>query len=149
MTIRSMATGLLVLAGVVLVLPVGAAMAQPSDSNIFLDAPGLLPKKPKAGLPDVKAQPLAWPRLDPGAVLCRSEDDLRRLVARRSGQVVDAPVDCQVVRQPTGISIVQRVGPGTVEVRTNDPAAGGLGWTDAWLPDRAPIRATSASSAIR
>jgi hypothetical protein len=64
------------------------AAAQPSDSNISFSAPGLLPKKPPPGLPEVKAQPLAWPRLDPGAVLCRSEADLDRLADRRRGEAV-------------------------------------------------------------
>jgi hypothetical protein len=116
-----------------------------SDSNIKLDAPGLLLKKPKPGLPDVKAQPLAWPRLDPGAVLCRSEADLARLAARRSGEAVDGPVDCQIIRAATAISIVQRKGPGRAEVRTSDPRADGVtGWTDAWLPEKAPSGVTSA-----
>lgn len=121
------------------------ADAQPrNDSNISLDAPGLLVRKPKPGPPDVKAQPLAWPRLDPGAVLCRSEADLGRLAQRRSGQIVDGPVDCQIVRAPSGITIVQRKGAGQTEVRMTGPQAGS-GWTDAWLPDKAPGGATAAA----
>ena len=124
-----------------------AAHAQrppPDDSNVLLNAPGLLIKKPKPGLPDVKAQPLAWPRLDPGAVLCRTEADLDRLAQRRRGEAVDGGVDCQIVRTATAISIVQRKGPGKVEVRTTDPrAAGASGWTDAWLPDKAPVTAAT------
>jgi hypothetical protein len=122
----------------------GDAAAQGSDSNIFLDAPGLLVKKPKPGPPDVKAQPLAWPRLDAGAVLCRSEGDLLRLADRRRGDPVDGPVDCQVLRAATAITIVQRKGPGRTEIQTNDPRAGGAGWTDAWLPEKAPTSRASA-----
>ncbi len=108
--------------------------------------PGLLIKKPKPGLPDVKSQPQAWPRLDPGAVLCRSEADLNRLAQRRSGEVVDGPVDCQIIRTPTAITIVQRAAPGRTEVRTSDAQASGSGWTDAWLPEKAPRGATSAAT---
>ena len=122
------------------------AGAQPSNSDVSFDAGGLLPKKPKPGLPDVKAQPLAWPRLDPGAVMCRTEADLEKLAARRSGETVDGSIDCQIIRAATAISIVQRKGPGKSEVKTSDPKAGNVtGWTDAWLPDKAPSGATSAS----
>jgi hypothetical protein len=129
-----------------LALAVPAAAQPPNDSNIFLDAPGLLPKKPKAGLPDVKAQPLAWPRLDPGAVLCRTESDLEKLGARRRGESVDGPIDCQIIRAATAISIVQRKGPGMAEVKLSNPGAtADSGWTDAWLPDKGKVGATSVS----
>jgi hypothetical protein len=144
---RSSALQLTVAAVAALLLPL-AAVAQesksnevpilPDNSNVRLDAHGLLAKKPAAGLPDVRAQPQAWPRLDRGSVLCRSAADLSRLAARRHGEPVDGAVDCQVIRNPTGIAIVQRQGPGMTEVRTTNPAAGGTGWTDAWLPDRPP-----------
>ena len=130
------------------VMSVGPAQAQPSNlpSNVFLDAPGLLMKKPKAGAPEVKGPPVIWPRLDPGAVFCRSADDLRRLAARRGGEDVTGPVDCQTIRAPIGITILQREGPGLVQVQTTDPRAGGVGWTDAWLPSKEP---TSRAAAAR
>ena len=106
------------------------------DSNISFQAPGLLIKKPPPGPPEVKGQPQAWPRLDPGSVLCRSEADLNRLGLRRAGETVNGPIDCQIVRAATGIAIVQRKGPGKTEVTTGDPKASG--WTDAWLPEKAP-----------
>jgi hypothetical protein len=120
------------------------AKAQPSNSDISFDPGALAVKKPRAGLPDVKAQPLAWPRLDPGAVLCRTEADLEKLAARRSGQAVNGSIDCQIIRAATAISILQRQGPGKVEVKISDSSANGAsGWTDAWLPDKAPFSATS------
>jgi hypothetical protein len=130
-----------------LITPAGAQPpAPPTDSNIKFDAPGFLVKKPTPGLPDVKAQPLAWPRLDPGAVLCRTEEDLERLGARRRGETVDGPIDCQIIRAATAVSIVQRRGPGRSEVRASDPRAAGMtGWTDAWLPDKGKVGATSVS----
>lgn len=132
------------LGGLVVAMPVHA---QPSnDSNILLNAPGFLIKKPKPGLPDVKAQPQAWPRLDPGAVLCRTESDLDRLADRRRGEPVNAPIDCQIVRTTTAISIVQRNGPGKTEIKGSDlKGVSVAGWTDAWLPDKAPAGTTSAA----
>jgi hypothetical protein len=124
--------------------PCGIAAGQPSDSNISFQS-GLVAKGPKPGLPDVKPQPQAWPRLDPGAVLCRTEDDLDRLAARRRGELVTGPVDCQLIRDPTAISIVHRKGPGKTEVAITDKKVGGSGWTDVWLPEKAPAGARSAA----
>ena len=113
----------------------------PNDSNISLSAPGLLIKKPRPGLPEVKPQPLAWPRLDAGSVMCRSEEDLNRLARRRGGDTVEGQADCQIVRAPTPVTIIQRKGPGRTEVKASGPQTG---WTDAWLPEKAPSGPTAA-----
>ena len=123
----------------------GAQTRPPDNSNISLSAPGLLIKKPKPGAPDVKPQPLAWPRLDAGSVTCRTEDDLNRLSRRRAGEPSDEPVVCQIVRAPTAITIVQRNGPSRTEVKVNGLPNAATVWTDAWLPEKAPGGATSAS----
>jgi hypothetical protein len=136
----ALAAGLAVLAAAA---PAGA-QAPANNSNVSFQS-SLLRKKAAPGMPDVKAQPLAWPRLDAGAVLCRSQADLNRLAQRRTGQAVDGPVDCQVIRTATPITIVQRNGPGQTEVKPSGAQPMDSGWTDAWLPDKAPITATSAS----
>ncbi|PPQ30168.1 hypothetical protein CCS01_19940 [Rhodopila globiformis] len=111
--------------------------AQPSSgSNVTFDAPGLIIRKSRPMLPEVKAKPQAWPRLDAGAVLCQTEDDLDRLAARRRGDPVAGPIACQILQGVTPVAILQRKGSGKTEVRTIDPMAGGLGWTDAWLAER-------------
>ena len=117
-----------------LLAPAGA-MAQ-----VIVDAPGFTPKKPEARLPDVKSAPLAWPRLDPGAVLCRTEGDLERLAARRQGEERAGPANCLPVNGPTAVTILQRRGPGRTQVRLTD-AANVVGWTDVWLPEKAPTTA--------
>ncbi len=125
---------LLLLASVSLVPP---ALAQNLNDNVIFDAPGILTKKPKPGLPDVKASPLAWPRLDPGAALCRAADDLTRLAANRAHTEGAGRADCQTIRVPTAIQIVQREGAGRTQVRlTDQPSV--VGWTDVWLPEKAP-----------
>ncbi len=118
------------------------------DGNVKFQS-SLLIKKPKAGLPDVKAQPLAWPRLDPGAVLCRTEDDLEHLAMRRRGETIDGSIDCQVIKNPTAISIVQRQGPGRTEVKISAAPTADSGWTDVWLPDKAPVLPGGNRSAAR
>ena len=129
-----------------LVIATGALAQQPppSDSNIKFSAPGLLPKKPPPGLPEARGPLQAWPRLDPGAVLCRTEDDLERLAARHRGEPVNGTIGCQIMRAATPITVIQRKSPGKTEVRTNNPDAGGSGWTDVWLPERAPPGTSSA-----
>lgn len=113
-------------------LPASGVRAQ----KISLDAPGLLVKKPKPGPPPVKAAPPPWPRLETGAVLCGNPADLARLAANHAGQAGGGPVDCQVVTQPTPITIVRREGPGSTEVRVD--ASGATGWTNVWLPHNPP-----------
>ena len=116
-----------------LVLPIVPALAQ----NVILDAPGLLEKKGKKGLPDVKAAPQAWPRLDPGSALCRTSEDLTRLAANRAHSEGGGPADCQIIQIATAVKIVQRAGLGHTEVRLTDrPTI--TGWTDVWLPEKAP-----------
>ena len=118
-----------------IVTPVGA---QPdSNSNVTFQS-GILIRKPQAGPPAVRRQNLAWPRLDAGAVLCRTEEDLARLARRRAGDAVDGAVDCQIVQTATAIAILRRKGPGQTEVQPSDPKGATAGWTDAWLPEKAP-----------
>jgi hypothetical protein len=104
-------------------------------------APGVRVVEPPPPLAN-PPRPDTWPRLDPGAVLCRTQEDL----ARRSTAVAtraaggEAPLmtgDCQIVSSRTGIEVLRRAGPGRTEVRLTNPA-GRTGWTDAWLPERAP-----------
>jgi hypothetical protein len=125
--------GLLVF-GATLLGPV--ALAQ----HVVLDAPGLTGDK-KAPPPPVRAQPAVWPRLDPGAVFCRTEDDLDRHAANVTARVSGGssqPADCRIIALPTGIQIVSRQGLGRTQVRLKTPGSE-TGWTDAWLPDKAPV----------
>ncbi len=124
---------LLALCLVALVAAATPVLAQ----NVLLDAPGLLGTKAKPKAPDVKAAPQAWPRLDPGSALCRSEADLGRLAANRAHTEGGGPADCQIIQIPTAVQIVQRQGPGRTEVRLTDRASV-TGWTDVWLPEKAP-----------
>jgi hypothetical protein len=117
-----------------LTLAAGAASAQ-----VILDAPGFVTKKADPRLPDVKPAPLAWPRLDPGAPICRTEADVARLAARRQGENPGAPADCRAVSVPTAVTILQRKGPGLTQVRVTE-ASQVVGWTDVWLPEKAPVR---------
>ena len=108
--------------------------------RVIFDAPGITGQKKTDQLPTVRPQPTVWPRLDPGAVLCRTEDDLDRhasnLTARVGGGGTIA-ADCRIIGQPIGIQILSRQGLGRTEVRLSTPD-GAIGWTDAWLPERAP-----------
>jgi hypothetical protein len=121
----------LVLAGCLLLPPSGWA-----QDKVLLDAPAFTKQKPKPGPPDVRAPAQAWPRLDPGSALCRTEDDLARLSANRRGEA-GGPADCRIVSAPTAIEILQRKSPGRTEVRVSGRDSA-IGWTDVWLPERPP-----------
>ena len=124
-------------------LVAGAAVAIVPSSpaqHVILDAPGLLGGKKAPDPPPPRAQPTVWPRLDPGAVLCRTADDLDRhaanMTARVSGGETQA-ADCRIIALPTGIQILSREGLGRTQVKLSAPG-NATGWTDAWLPDKAP-----------
>jgi hypothetical protein len=116
-----------------------SAVPTASAQHVVLDAPGLLGGKKAPTPPPPRAQTV-WPRLDPGAVLCRTIDDLDRHAANMTARVGGGDTlaaDCQIIGQPTGIQILSRQGLGRTQVKisgTGDVS----GWTDAWLPDRAP-----------
>ncbi len=122
-------------------LALGATLLGPAAlaQHVILDAPGLTGDK-KAPPPPPRAQPTVWPRLDPGAVLCRTEDDLDRHAANMTARVsggTSMPADCHIIGLPTGIQIISREGLGRTQVKLKTPG-NETGWTYAWLPEKAP-----------
>jgi len=117
-----------------------AAAAPALAQHVILDAPGLVEKKRAPEPPAPRNTATIWPRLDPGSVLCATADDLDRhaanMVARVNGGE-SLRADCRLIAQPTAIDIVSRQGLGRTEVKLKGPN-GATGWTDAWLPDKAP-----------
>jgi len=104
---------------------------------------GFMPgKKAPVVLPTLKADPEVWPRLETGAILCRTKDDLlehlRAVDARRDGTGgALEPAGCVKMRAKTGVNIVSRAGLGRTQVALRDDPKQ-TGWTDAYLPDRNP-----------
>lgn len=112
------------------------ASSHPALAQVIWDMPNVVVKKPNFDRSVVTPRVDAWPRLDPGSVLCKTEADLLRLAASRRGVPGERP-NCQVIHAPTAIAIVRRAGLGRTEVSVTDQT-GVDGWTDAWLPERAP-----------
>ena len=112
------------------------ALGQPASAQVIWDMPNVVEKKPKFDNTPVRPRVDVWPRLDPGAVLCKSEADLSLLAASRRGEAVDRP-NCRLIQAPTAVQIDRRVGPGRTHVLLTGQD-GQDGWTDAWLPDRIP-----------
>jgi hypothetical protein len=117
-------------------LVLGLVSSQPAVAQVIWDIPNIVVPKPKFDNSTVKPRADAWPRLDPGAVICKTEADLLRLAASRRGEPVDRP-NCQLIRSPTPIQIEHRDGPGRTQVAVTGQQ-GQDGWTDAWLPEIAP-----------
>lgn len=97
-------------------------------------------KKP-APLPEVKMAPEPWPRLDPGAVFCRTAEDLRLHLAAvsarldgSSGRYAEAP-GCRVIRTRTPVAVLSRESPAHTQVQIA-AAPPETGWTDAFLPEK-------------
>lgn len=112
------------------------ALSSPVGAQVIWNMPNVIVPQPKFDKSEVKTRPDVWPRLDQGTVICKTEGDLLRLAASRRGQIVEQP-NCQLIRTPTPIQIVKRVGPGRTQVSLTDQN-GAEGWTDAWLPEKAP-----------
>ncbi len=112
------------------------AFSSPAGAQVIWNMPNVVIPPPKIDRSEVKARPDAWPRLDRGSAICKTEEDLLRLAASRRGEQV-APPNCQIIRAATAIQIVKRNGPGRTQVSITDQP-GAEGWTDAWLPEKAP-----------
>jgi hypothetical protein len=111
-------------------------VSQPALAQVIWDMPNVIEQKPKFDKDNSTVRPRTdvWPRLDPGAVICKTEADLQRLAASRRGEPGEPP-NCQLIRTPTAIQIQRRAGPGRTQVSLTDQN-GVDGWTDAWLPER-------------
>jgi hypothetical protein len=92
-----------------------------------------------APTPTIVKEP--WPRLDTGAVLCNSRDDLVRYQTPGTNDPNDvAPhqaAECQLIQQRTAIRILDRDGASRTHVVSTD-AAQLTGWTNAYLPSTRP-----------
>jgi hypothetical protein len=123
---------------IVLLAAVAVSLGSAASAQVTFSAPGFMPEKKPPPPPAPRAQTAVWPRLDPGAVLCRTQDDLDRyaanMTARVSGGETQA-ADCRIISQPTGIQILSREGPGSTQVQLSGDVTG---WTNVWLPDKAP-----------
>ena len=103
----------------------------PTDDDMHPSIP-----PPISSLPPIRG--ISGLRLDPGAVLCRSEADLqhRAEVSQKiSDGVPDAGeplVGCRIIAQARGVDVLQRAGLGREQVKLKP--SGEVGWTDAYLP---------------
>ncbi len=83
-----------------------------------------------------------WPRLDAGALLCRTQADLQQhqaaIAARLSGGHLAEPSGCRIVRAMTAVTVVERDGPARTEVRLPGSSEQQLGWTDAAISNEPP-----------
>jgi hypothetical protein len=112
------------------------AFSSPAGAQVIWNMPNVVIPPAKIDRSEVKSRPDAWPRLDRGSAICKTEEDLLRLAASRRGDPVAAP-NCQIIRTATAVQIMRRNGPGRTQVSITDQA-GAAGWTDAWLPEKPP-----------
>jgi hypothetical protein len=88
--------------------------------------------------PDV---PEIWPRLENGALICKSRDDLVRYQTQfgngpsptRAGEASG----CHTIQKQTGIQILGHDGPSRTQIATTDDAKE-TGWTNSYLPSTPP-----------
>jgi hypothetical protein len=77
-------------------------------------------------------------RLDAGALLCRTEDDLQQhevaINARLDGKDAPEPVGCRPVRTMTAVTVLDRHGLARTQVKVPGPPEQ-TGWTDAVVRD--------------
>lgn len=80
--------------------------------------------------------PQPWPRLEPGAVLCKSRDDL--VAYQTHAAVGEHGSGCSRISKQVGIQILDRDGPSRTQIVTNDESKQ-TGWTNAYLPSSPPV----------
>ena len=114
-----------------------AAMAQSRGRGGSRDEDTLPPSVPPKVSTLTPTRGISGPRLEPGAVICNTEQDLqhRGEVNRRIADGVPDPGDplsgCRLVSQERGVDIVSRPGPGRLQVKVKP--SGEVGWTDAFI----------------
>jgi len=110
------------------------------------DEPQQTSKQPSAPKGPVVI-PEVWPRLDEGAVLCKTRDDLTRYQRQMAGATPGETAGCHAIKKQTGIQILDHDGISRTQVVTTDDAKE-TGWTNAYLPSTPPpsiIKGTTAA----
>ena len=79
-----------------------------------------------------------WPRLDAGAILCNSRDDLVRYQKQVATGSASSPApDCRIVEGRIGVKVLARDDPSHTQVAlTDNPQKSG--WTDVYLSSKPP-----------
>jgi hypothetical protein len=85
--------------------------------------------------------PEIWPRLEEGALICRSRDDLVKYQTQiangsSAAALAQAP-DCRTIRKQMGIQILAHDGPSRTQIITGDEAKE-TWWTNSYLPSTPP-----------
>lgn len=87
------------------------------------------------------AAPEPWPRLDAGALLCKSRDALlgyqTQLAKGANAAAAAQASDCHTILKQTGIQILDRDGASRTQIVTTDEAKE-TGWTNTYLPSTPP-----------
>jgi hypothetical protein len=87
------------------------------------------------------ALPEIWPRLEDGALICKSRDDLVRyqtqIANAASATTAGQMPDCHTIRKQTGIQILDHDGPSRTQIVTTDESKE-TGWTNSYLPSTPP-----------
>jgi hypothetical protein len=87
------------------------------------------------------AVPEPWPRLDAGALLCKSRDDLVRYQTQiadgASAATARQASGCHTIEKQTGIQILDNDGPSRTQIVTTDESKQ-TGWTNTYLPSTPP-----------
>ena len=91
--------------------------------------------------PTTPSLPEIWPRLEEGALICKSRDDLVRYQTQIAN-AANAPTagqasDCHPIRKRTGIQILDHDGPSRTQIVTTDESKE-TGWTNTYLPSTPP-----------
>ena len=91
-------------------------------------------QSPATTSPESLPQP--WPRLEVGAVLCKSRDDLVRYQARIADggnpKTREQTSKCNRIPKQVGIQILDHDGPSRTQITTTDESKQ-TGWTNAYL----------------
>lgn len=102
--------------------------------------------QPVPKLKELEVAPEPWPRLEVGALLCKSRDDLvkyqTKIADGANTATAEQTLDCRKLRKQTGIQILDHDGPSRTQVVTTDKAKE-TGWTNTYLPATPPQSAKS------
>ena len=85
--------------------------------------------------------PEIWPRLEEGALICKSRDDLVRYQTQiANGSSATTPgqaLDCHTIRKQTGIQLLAHDGPSRTQIVMTDESKE-TWWTNSYLPSTPP-----------